>query len=94
MSELHPAFPDDITTEADIIKELDRAYLEGYADETVGTVQYGSGHYIFHEVDGRYFVLHTDSQGFKLGFELKKSEWEDAKREAIDEYAEMDSDLD
>lgn len=94
MSELHPAFPDDITTEADIIAALDLAYMEGYATETVGTVQYGSGHYIFHEVDGRYFVLHTDSQGFKLGFELEKSEWDDAKREAIDEYAAMDSDLD
>lgn len=94
MSELHPAFPDDITTEADIIEELDRAYMEGYADETVGTVQYGSGHYVFHELDGRYFVMHTNSQGFKIGFELKKSEWEDAMREATNEYAELESDLD
>ena len=93
MSELHPAFPDDITTEADIIAELEDIYLEGFPDETVGTVQYGSGHYVFHELDGRYFVLHTDSQGFKTGFELKKSEWEDAKREAIDEYSELDSDV-
>ena len=90
MSELHPAFPDDITTEADIIAELDLAYMEGYADETVGTVEYGSGHYIFHELDGRYFVLHTDSQGFKIGFELKRSEWADAMSEAIKEYSELD----
>ena len=94
MSELHPAFPDDITTESDIIAELDLAYMEGYADETVGTVQYGSGHYIFHEIDGRYFVMHTNSQGFKTGFELKKSEWDDAMREVVKEYAELESDLD
>ena len=90
MSELHPAFPDDITTESDIIAELDLAYMEGYADETVGTVEYGSGHYIFHEIDGRYFVLHTDSQGFKMGFELKRREWADAMSEAIKEYSELD----
>ena len=90
MSELHPAFPDDITTEADIIAELDLAYMEGYADETVGTVEYGSGHYVFHEVDGRYFLLHTDSQGFKTGFEMTRREWADAMSEAIKEYSELD----
>ena len=93
MCGLYTTSPNEITSECDIIARLDLAYLEDYADEVLGSVQYGSGHYVFHELDGRYFVMHTDSQGFKIVSELNRSEWKDAIREIANEYAELESDL-
>ena len=51
------------TGSSTIAELINERYMHGVAD-SVGTVEYGPGHYIFEQVAGGWYSLRTDSDGF------------------------------
>lgn len=68
------------------------AYMNGYAEETIGTTQYGSGHYVFEEVNGKFYALQTISTGATYLIEYEnKAQWDVAQLAVLAEYAELEN---
>lgn len=67
------------------------AYMNGWAEETIGTTQYGSGHYIFEEVNEKFYALQTISTGATYLMEFdSKGEWENAQVLVRSEYDDLE----
>lgn len=64
------------------LPRVEEVYLDGFADETTGTVDYGPGH-VYRVGE---FVVRTDELGFKHGMEFPSVEWAERCFAYFDEW--------
>lgn len=61
-----------------ITEEIENIWGDGLHDMEMGSVDYPLGHIIFQELNGEFYALRTDNQGFKTLTKFDdRCEWDD-----------------
>lgn len=74
--------------ESEIISALGSLSLNGTPDYELGSVQGGSGFYIFHQFAGHFYAMREDTQGNKYGYDLSESGYWNLLEAVSLEYSE------